>query len=686
MGFVRWSALMAISGMFATGGMIVAAEVDLGESLAQVFKKHCVQCHGKNGKVKGDVDLLGVESAEHLLRDPDLLQALLDVIDFNEMPPDDEPPLPGNLRSQMLTSLETLLDRSLEVATAYPSTPIRRMNRFQYNNAVQDLFELKVEVFSLPERMCREHDDYFQPATGKMPEIVQVGSRPLGKSQLIEKRLGGVAAFPQDLRAENGYDNRGDHLTLSPLLMESFLRLGKSIVESHDFNEKTCGVWNDYFAEPKAGDEADKVVRSRMERFLTHAFRGPVENEVLDRYSNYVIALLADGKSFPASMKEAMAAALASPRFLYLYDQAADQTGVSVVDDFELATRLSFFLWGSIPDQRLLKLAKEERLHDPTVLNAEVERMLCDEKLKRFCDSFPAQWLQLERIVTSVPDRDLYSEFYFAKYRTSMHMMLEPLLLFETLLVEDQSILKLIDSDFSYRSDRLRRWYGEKIDNGKNEVTKIAFKRVPVTDRREGGVITNAAVMTMTSGTKRTHPITRGAWIAAVVFNDPPEPPPANVPPLKEDGLDVEKMTLRERFAAHRKQAACAGCHEKIDPLGFALENFGPAGEWREVYGNGREVDASGSLFRRHEFHDVVEFKDSILEEKDRFVRAFAGHLLSFALGRELEVVDNEVLDEITAKVIKEEYGFHSLIHAIVNSETFGRKFTPPEEASVAEK
>ena len=310
--------------------------------------------------------------------------------------------------------------------------------------------------------------------------------------------------------------------------------------------------------------------------------------------------------------------------------------------------------------------------------------MLRDEKLKRFCDSFPAQWLQLERIITSTPDRETYPDFYFAKYRTSMHMMLEPLLVFETLLIENQSIIKLIDCDFSYRSNRLRRWYGEEIESQKNEVTRVEFQRVPVTDRRQGGVITNAAVMTMTSGAKRTHPITRGAWILTAIFNDPPEPPPADVPPLKEDGLDVDKMTLRERFAAHREQASCAGCHEKIDPLGFALENFGPAGEWREVYENGREVDSSGALFRRHEFTDVVEFKDAILEEKERFVRAFASHLLSFALGRELEAVDAPALDKISETVKDDDYRFHSLIHGIVSSDPFLQKYTVSETQAVA--
>ena len=193
----------------------------------------------------------------------------------------------------------------------------------------------------------------------------------------------------------------------------------------------------------------------------------------------------------------------------------------------------------------------------------------------------------------------------------------------------------------------------------------LNFKRQPVSDKRHGGVITNAAVMTMTSGPDETKPITRGAWIAGVIFNDPPEPPPADVPPLEPQEEGAENLTIRERFAAHRERADCAGCHAKLDPLGFAFENFDPVGRWREKYENGRQVDASGTLFRRHRFSNVVEFKQAILEEKDRFTRAFAEHLLSFALGREITPADSPALDELVAQTISDDYRIRTLIEGV---------------------
>ena len=302
--------------------------------------------------------------------------------------------------------------------------------------------------------------------------------------------------------------------------------------------------------------------------------------------------------------------------------------------------------------------------------------MLMDRRIKRFCESFPSQWLQLDRIISSVPDEKIYADFYYAapNYRTSMDMMIEPLLLFETILIENRSILELIDSDFSYRSVRLRRWYGEDVGDKLGGPAMLTFNRVPVTDRRQGGVITTAAVMTMTSGLAETKPITRGAWIAGVIFNDPPQPPPADVPPLGEAEERNKNLTLRERFAVHRQREDCAGCHSKLDPLGFALENFDPVGRWRNQYENDRKVDSSGVLFRTHKFGNVVEFKNAILAEKDRFARALAGHVLSFALGRELTAADASALNRVAARTAAANYSLRTLIHEVTQSAPFVSK------------
>lgn len=666
-----------VMAMTSAAFSVAADDVPVADlQLTKILEQHCFDCHSSGLDSEGGIDLsqwstkpAGAEGIASVIR----------VIEQQRMPPEDQLALKDSEQSTLLKTLKRQLAELAESDEHHALTPLRRMNRFQYNNAVVDLFDLKVTVFTLPEKMMRGHGGYFRPAEGKMPDIVTVGSRPLGKSQMIEKRLLGVAAFPQDLRAEHGYDNQADHLSLSPLLMESFLQLGRSITEGRDFTAKNVGIWKSFFGPISDSKDVRQEIRLRLKPFLTRAFRRSVDEDLLNRYSNFVTKKIESGVPVPQAMKAVAAATISSPRFLYLYDSDRQSSSDTSVDCFDLASRLSFFLWGSIPDEELLRLAASGQLNSEQILTAQVNRMLKDRKLKRFCDSFPAQWLQLERIISSVPEPSQFPTFYFSKYRNSMHMMLEPLLLFETVLIEDKPIRQLIDSDFTYRSKRLNEAYGElKIDaefggrRGQGDVGPLKFYRLPIADRRSGGIMTTAAVMTMTSGPERTQPITRGAWMATVVFNDPPEPPPADVPALDEKSShDDEMLTLRERLSMHRQRADCRGCHEQIDPLGFAFENFNPIGQWRTRYDNGRKIDMTGSLFRRHKFTDVVEFKDSILAEERQFTSAFVGHLLSFALARKLTAVDHVAIDQIVANAGIDEGRMQSVIRSIVLSAPF---------------
>ncbi|MGE3778863.1 MAG: DUF1588 domain-containing protein, partial [Pirellulaceae bacterium] len=274
----------------------------------------------------------------------------------------------------------------------------------------------------------------------------------------------------------------------------------------------------------------------------------------------------------------------------------------------------------------------------------------------------------------------LFPYFYFGGYRTSMHMLPEPLLLFETVFVEDRSVLELLAPDFTWQSDMLAQNYEGK-SMARTDVKVMIFRRVPLADTRRGGIITNAAVMTMTSTPTRTQPITRGAWLNEVIFNDPPKPPPADVPPLPEvDKEELAQLTIRERLAVHRQRADCAGCHNRIDPLGFALENYGPTGVWRDKYENGRDVDPSGQLFQQYEFKTLAEFKSLLLHEKHRFIRAFVSHLMSYGLGRELGPADSPARDDITARAVAGQDTMRSILKAIAMSDPFLHKSRPSVE------
>ena len=669
---------------------------DSPAALHQAFKAHCIKCHGKDDKVKGKVNLLELKSDADLLARPELIENLVAVLREHEMPPEDEPPLPEAKQKHMLMQLETMLQKSLKTQP-FVATPIRRMNRFQYNNAVVDLLELDRPIFRLNERLMRRRDNYFHPESKKMPAQVRVSSRPLSKDIDNQRPEGfrGVASFPQDKRAEHGFDNRADHLTLSPLLMESFLKLSQTIADSPDLNSKECRSWNWLFTAPDQKDGgADKMaeaIEPRIKKLLLRAFRRPVDPVTLDRFVNFSQKQLAAGASLEVTMRTVIGAILGMPDFLYFYETPNEtktekkQRGRERISDFELASRLALFFWSSIPDDTLLDLAGQGKLGEKEILSAQIDRMLNDRRSGRFCDNFPAQWLQLDRLITSVPDPKKFAYFYLVDgYRTSMHMIAEPLLLFETIYIEDRSIMELLDPKFTWENGMLRANYAGHSKAGHDVVTQL-FKRVPLADPRRGGIITNAAIMTMTATPTRTQPITRGAWVNTVIFNDPPEPPPADIPPLPEAGKEeLEKLTIRERLAAHRKREDCAGCHNKIDPLGFALENFGPTGVWREKYENGRKVDVSGVLFNRHEFKDFAEFKQMMLKEKHRFIRGFIEHLLSYALSRELGPADSPALNDIASRAIAGKDQMRTLLKGIAMSQPFLHKNTlepmPPEK------
>ena len=663
--------------IFAIG--LLTTSTDGAQPMA-LFKAHCVKCHGQDGKVKGKVNLLELNSPKELAAKPELLETLVEVLEDRAMPPEDEPALKAADRTQVVARLREMLAAAAKEQAFLP-TPMRRMNRFQYNNAVVDLLELDRDIFQMNERLMRQRSDYFKPATKKMPNDVNVSSRPLSKDIDNQRPEGfrGVSAFPQDKRAEHGFDNRADHLTMSPLLMESFLKLSQDIAISPDINAKECKSWPWLFAAPGKEVPQGKAIRDRLKKLLRRAFRQPSEAAMVERFAKFAEKQIAAGATWESAMRQVVSAVLGMPDFLYIYESPNPGTklaGRQRIDDYELATRLAQFFWSSIPDDTLLDLAAAGKLSDAKVLSKQIDRMMNDKKIGRFTDNFPAQWLQLDRLVTSIPDPKKFPYFYYDGYRTSMHMMSEPLLLFETILVEDRSIMDLIAPDFTWESTMLKANYAGHNRGGRGHQVQH-FRRVPVTDLRRGGVITSAAVLTMTSTPSRTQPITRGTWINAVIFNDPPEPPPADVPPLDESNhAELEKLTIRERLAAHRKRADCAGCHNKIDPLGFALENFGPTGVWRDKYENGRDVDVSNMLFNQHKFSDFNEFKKLIVKQKPRFTRGFIAHLLSYALCRELGPADTPALDAMTAQAISGKDNLRAVLKAIALSEPFHHKNT----------
>ena len=414
--------------------------------------------------------------------------------------------------------------------------------------------------------------------------------------------------------------------------------------------------------------------RSILSKILPRAFRRPVEADEVEPFLLLVQQGLDNGKSFEQSLGRGLKGILCSPEFLFLTESSASDSvpPTKSISDHAFASRLSYFLWKSLPDETLLIAADNGELRKPAGIHAQIERMLRDPKAERFIEGFTDHWLQLRDIDFTLPDRKLYPE-YDATLRRSM--LLESRGFFREVLQNNLSLLNFIDSEFLVIDQRMARHYG--LDG----VSGFDLRRVPLPeDSVRGGVLTQAAVMKVTANGTNTSPVIRGNWVLSNILGKPVPPPPPDIPGVEPDIRGA--TTIREQLDKHRNNEVCASCHRRIDPPGFALESFDVIGGWRDKYRKptqwryepGRSVDATGITSEGKQFKNIREFKLLLLRDKDQIARCLAEKLLTFAMGRGLGFTDRDEVDEIVANVRGQNYGFRSLVHAVVQSQMFGRE------------
>ncbi len=666
--------------------------------IQKTFASHCYQCHGAR-KQEGDLNLQSLKSRQDFLGDLERARKIVELVESGKMPPEKSKQPSLEKKTQLVLAVQNWVDESILSRAELEPIVMRRFNRYEYNNSVKELLQLKGDIYPLPERVIRAEFPYFQPIQGLMPETVRVGNRTLGKNVIEKPILAGVFPFAADLPSEFGFNNRGEELGVSPLQLETFVKLAQSIMAAPQF-KGYCRDYPGLFEPPGKGDTAAViasnrgVARQRLARLLEKAFRSSVDESTLERYQRFFSTRYELTGSFSTAMKDVVAAVISSPRFLYMTESGSRDQSRIPLSDYELATRLSMFLWSSIPDDNLLKLAREGKLSDPQILETQVREMLWDPRSQALSENFARQWLRLDQLITAVPDMKRFPTYYSRigceYWKLGLQSMVEPLLLFESVMMEDTSIMQLIDSDYTYRSDELQHWYtspdpfGNKGESGRFNTNQQDFHRRVLKTKREGGVITTAAVLTMNSSPLRTSPITRGAWVAGVIFNRPPPPPPDVVPEIEADDAEIEAqgITLRQRLKQHQTNQTCASCHAKIDPLGFVLENYDAVGRWREKYRSGLKIDASGKLFGEIEFSDIVSFKAALMSRPEVFTRAFTEHMMSYALGRELKVTDKLVVDKIVRNVLADKGRFSSVVVGIATSYPFRHKTSPVPPAA----
>jgi hypothetical protein len=419
---------------------------------------------------------------------------------------------------------------------------------------------------------------------------------------------------------------------------------------------------------PKAAEDTELKRQQRiydiLRKFGDRAFRRPVTHGEVTRLIELVLSAEKDGESPESALERGLQAVLSSPHFLLRVEQdyGPDGSTASLPDnDYALAARLSYFLWSSMPDEELFRLASQGTLRRRENLEAQVARMLRDPRGRALSENFSAQWLQTRKLEAFVPDPVLFPEFD----ESLRSAMLEETRLFcASIQDEDRSVLDFLDAADTFVNERLARHYGIP------GVVGGAFRRVSIAGTPRGGVLTQASILTSTSNPTRTSPVKRGKWILENILSTPPSPPPSGVEALQDTASMSTVATLRERMERHRTNPSCASCHRRMDPLGFGLENFDAVGGWRSHDGE-HPIDATGSLPGGGEFRGPAGLRAALLSRRDAFARCVAEKMLTYALGRGLGRGDRRAVDRIVARLARDGYRFSALVLAIVESPTF---------------
>ncbi|MGE3191105.1 MAG: DUF1592 domain-containing protein, partial [Vicinamibacterales bacterium] len=414
---------------------------------------------------------------------------------------------------------------------------------------------------------------------------------------------------------------------------------------------------------PSSPDEEPACAMQIIRAVARRAFRRPVTDVDTEFLYGYFDQGRREG-GFERGIQMAVQAIIASPKFVFRFERTPDgvRPGQTYrLADLELAARLSFFLWSSAPDEELLVAASAGRLKDPAVLEAQVRRMLADPRANALADSFAYQWLRLQTVKEADPDSGLFPNF---TRNLGESMTRETKLLFEAIMREDRPILELLTADYTYVDEVLAKHYG--IPN----VQGATFRRVPVTDPNRFGLLGHSSVLTLTSLANRTSPVVRGKYVLEVLLGVSPPPPPPNVPPLKENVENEKAQPVRERLAAHRANPACAACHNMMDPIGLALENFDATGLWRS-HDSGQPVDASGRLYDGTPLDGPVSLRNAVLAHEDAFIASFAENLMAYGLGRIVDYRDMPAVRGVVRAAAAADYRFSAFVLGIVRSVPF---------------
>jgi hypothetical protein len=488
---------------------------------------------------------------------------------------------------------------------------------------------------------------------------------------LLDIQVDLTSSLPADGAGGEGFDNAGETLFLSPLLLEKYMKAAKfamnAAAKEYKSREKIL------LARPGNGVSPEQAAGEILKAFLPRAFRRPVMQDDVAQYVTLFRAARKQGLEFEPAILFTLEAVLVSPKFLFLAEPPNTAADLRRIDAYSLASRMSYFLLGSMPDELLFDIAAAGKLHEPAVVHELIPRMLRREQALEFAKRFVDQWLRIRQLDTDkAPDAKLFPAWTTDEELRS-DVRLQPAIFFHEILKRDLPVLNLIDSTQTIVTRKLVRHLGETIKLT-GDAQQPQWADLPQGSTR-GGLLGMPAVLAVSSYPYRTSPVLRGAWILESILGTPPPPPPADVPALEKQASVEAPKSVREMLTLHRASAACATCHSRIDPLGFALENYDFIGRWRDEDA-GKPIDNRGELPDGTIVAGPQSLKAALLDRKDLFVRNLTAKMLGYALGRGLTPQDSCTVDRIVAELRENDYRAQKLIELIVLSMPF--QYQPP--------
>ena len=598
---------------------------DLAKSMADelsgvtLIKNFCLDCHDGETQ-KGEINLKAALGSEPLVKNLDLWKTVINRIENGDMPPKKNDQLSYSEKKALLKWLDrevVQFDYSSIDDPGYEQA--RRLTHIEFSNTLRDLLGLNMNL---------------------------------------------VEDFPIDLSGKSGFDNSANTLFLQPILMERYLgAIDKAVEATIPLEGNPTGKSPVLIVWPSNKEEELEAAGKIINRFLLRAFRRPPTNREVNEVSAVYNRSREKNEPFAIGIRRALGAALVSPVFLLKSEQVKETNESYQVDEFELASRLSYFLWASMPDDELFRMALEKRLAKPDEFARQVVRMLADSKADALGNVFAAQWLGFDALGVRVRLDPIDNPWCTDTLMTAMKQ--ESAMGFTSLVRKNKPLSDLIQSKTTYVNEELAKFYKLKGVKG-NEMRLVAH-----TDKRRYGLFGQASVLAVTSSPYRTSPIRRGEWILDSLLGTPPPPPPPDAGELDEDIEENRKLTFRQKLEMHSKNPRCYSCHREMDPLGFSLENYDWFGRWRSE-SRGRSIDSKGRLPSGTEFEGPIGLRDVIVGEKlDDLARQITRKMLSYALGRQLEYYDVPAVRKIL-KVFKEDnYRLQTLLREVCSSYPF---------------